>query len=65
MCEVDAVKASTASDPLDVLPTTCALKNFIVVLCENQNQKKNETGYFRLKTEPNRTEFEKSKPTQP
>jgi len=27
--------------------------------------KKTETEYLRLKTEPNRTEFEKSKPTQP
>jgi len=40
MREVDAVKPSTASDALDVLPVTCALKNFIVVLCENPNRKK-------------------------
>jgi len=58
MREVDGVKAYTASDPLDVLPTPCA---FIVVMCENRNRK-NRNRYLRFK---NRTEFSKSKPTQP
>jgi len=40
MREVDGVKAYTASDPLDVLPTPCA---FIVVMCENRNR------YLRFK----------------
>ena len=34
--------------------------------CANaETEKKTETEYLRLKSEPNRTEFEKSKPTQP
>jgi len=33
--------------------------------CANTETEKNETEYLRLKTDPNRTEFEKSKPTQP
>jgi len=33
--------------------------------CGNTETEKNETEYLRLKTEPNLTEFEKSKPTQP
>jgi len=41
MREVDGVKAYTASDLLDVLPTPCA---FIVVMYENRNRKKTETG---------------------
>jgi len=32
MLEVDGVKASTASDPLDVLPAACA---FIAVMVKN------------------------------
>ena len=40
--------------PLDVLPTACA---FIALMCENRN--------LRLKTEPNRTEFEKSNRPSP
>jgi len=61
MHEVDGVKAYTASDPSDVLPTAFT---FIVVMCEDQNQKERNR-YLRLKNELNRTEFEKSKPTQP
>jgi len=37
MHEVDGVKASTASDHLDVLPAACA---FAVVMSENRNRKK-------------------------
>jgi len=33
--------------------------------CAKTETEKTETEYLRLKTEPNRTEFEKSKPTQP
>jgi len=40
MLEVDDVKASTASDPLSVLPAACA---FIAVMCKNRNRK-NEPG---------------------
>ena len=65
MREVDGVKAYAASDPLDVLPTACAFIADFAVMRENRNRKKTETGYSRLKTEPNRTEFEKSKLTQP
>jgi len=36
MHEVDGVKAYTASDPLDVLPTACA---FIAVMSENQKNR--------------------------
>jgi len=50
MREADGVKAYTASDPLDVLPTVCA---FIAVMCENRNRKKTETGTRDSKTESN------------
>jgi len=33
--------------------------------CASTETEKNETEYLRLKTEPNQTKFEKSKPTQP
>jgi len=36
MLEVDGVKASAASNTLDVLPAACA---FIAMMCKNQNQK--------------------------
>ena len=44
---------------MDVLPTVCT---FIALMCENQDRKK-QNGYSRLKTEPNQTKFEKSKLT--
>jgi len=56
--EVDGVKASTASDPLDVLPAACT---FIVVMCKTETEN-NRTGYLRLKTKSN---LKKSEPTQP
>jgi len=60
MLEVDGVKASTASDLMNVLP--CCMR----LHCGDvQKPKKNQTGYWRLKTEPNRTKFEKSEPNQP
>jgi len=62
MREIDGVKAYTASDPLDALPTACA---FIAVTRKNRNRKTETVLYLRLKTEPNWMEFEKSKPTQP
>ena len=49
MLEV-VVKASIASDPLDILPAACARDSFIAVMCE--------TGYVKLKTKQNQTEFE-------
>ena len=33
--------------------------------CANTETEKTETEYLRLKTDSNRTKFEKSKPTQP
>jgi len=36
MLEVDGVKASTTSNPLDVLPAACA---FIAGMCKNRNRK--------------------------
>jgi len=56
MRAVDGVKAYTASDTVDVLPTACA---FIAVMCENRNR------YLRLKIEQNQTKFDESKPIQP
>jgi len=48
------VKASTASDPLDVLPAACARKNFIVVMCKNRNWKKrNWVPEIENRIEPN------------
>jgi len=52
MLEVDSVKASTASDPLDVLHAVCA---FIAVMCENRNRKKpNRVLEMKNQTESNR-----------
>jgi len=61
MLEDDGVKASTASDPLDVLSSACA---FIAVMCKNRNRK-NWTGYLRLKTELNRIEPNLKNPNRP
>jgi len=59
--EVDGVKASHLH--LQSLSTFYPLHAFITISLRWCT--KTETGYFGLKTEPNQTEFEKSKPTQP
>jgi len=52
MPEADGVKASTASDPLDVLPNACA---FIAVMCKYWNRKKpNQVLEIKNQTESNR-----------
>jgi len=59
--EVDGVEASHLH--LQNLWTFYPLRAFITISL--QWCAKTETGYLVLKTEPNRTEFEKFKPTQP
>ena len=57
MREVDGVKAYTASDPVDVLPT-------VRIHCGDVRKPKPKKPKPVLEIE-NRIEFEKSKPTQP
>ena len=58
MLEVDGVKASTASDPLDVLP---AARTFIAVMCKNRNNKKRVLEINTL----NRIELNLKNPNRP